>query len=261
MPATGSWSGAVAAEPSSPGASHRQGAALVFSGVSKIYGQGASAVHALDNVDLTIARGEFVAIYGRSGSGKSTFLNLAGALDLPTAGAVTVFGAPPTHTLSRADAARLRNRQIGFIFQQYNLFARFTVAENVETPLVYAGLGAADRSRKVREALALVGLEELAARRPAELSGGQQQRVAVARAIVTGPDMVLADEPTGALDDDTGGAILDHLQSINRTLGVSVALVTHDPGIAERAGRVLTFRNGRLDGDERRSGAYGGEST
>jgi ABC-type lipoprotein export system ATPase subunit len=159
--------------------------------------------------------------------------------------------------MSRADAARLRNRHVGFIFQQYNLFARFTVAENVETPLVYAGMGAALRARKVAEALALVGLDDLGARRPAELSGGQQQRVAVARAIVTGPDIVLADEPTGALDEATGGAVLDHLQSINRTLGVSIVLVTHDPGIADRAGRVLTFRNGRVDADERHPSGEG----
>lgn len=137
----------------------------MFSGVSKIYGHGPGAERALDDVDITIARGEFVAVYGRSGSGKSTLPNLAGALDLPSAGAVTLFGGPPTHWMSRADAAWLRNRHVGFIFQQYNLFARFTVAENVETPLVYAGMGAALRARKVTEALALVGLNDLRARR------------------------------------------------------------------------------------------------
>lgn len=229
-------------------------AALVFSGVGKVYGSGPGAVHALADVDLTIARGEFVAVYGRSGSGKSTFLNLAGALDLPSAGTVTIFGGPPTHAMSRADTARLRNRRVGFIFQQYNLFPRFTVAENVATPLIYAGVEPSRRARKVADALARVGLEGLHARRPSELSGGQQQRVAVARAIVTGPDMILADEPTGALDDATGQAVLDHLRTINETLAVSIVLVTHDPEIAERAGRVLTFRDGRLDGDVRRLG-------
>lgn len=249
MPAIVWWWAAV---PSDAGANRAAQAALIFSGVSKVYGVGPGAVHALAGVDLTIARGEFVAVFGRSGSGKSTFLNLAGALDLPSSGSVTVFGAAPTDEMSRAEAARLRNRHVGFIFQQYNLFPRFTVAENVETPLVYAGVGAAERTRRVAEALALVGLGDLGARRPAGLSGGQQQRVAVARAIVTRPDMVLADEPTGALDDATGGAVLDHLQTINRTLGVSIVLVTHDRDIADRAGRVLTFRDGRLDGDDRR---------
>lgn len=228
--------------------------ALCLRQVSKVYGRGPGAVHALDRVELTIKRGEFVAVFGKSGSGKSTFLNLAGALDLPSQGTVSIFGSRPTSELTRAEAARLRNQHVGFIFQQYNLFARFTVAENIETPLIYAGVTAGERARRVADALALVGLDGLGARRPAELSGGQQQRVAVARAAVTRPALVLADEPTGALDDATGAAILDYLQTINKTLQVSVILVTHDRDIAVRAGRVLTFRDGRIESDDRATG-------
>ncbi|MEJ5359137.1 MAG: ABC transporter ATP-binding protein [Desulfobacterales bacterium] len=213
-------------------------------GLSKTYRLGAEEVHALQEVNAEVGRGEFVAVTGPSGSGKSTFLNLLGCLDSPTAGSYFLDGRDVSH-LSADELAAVRNRKIGFVFQNFNLLARTSALENVELPLRYAGLSRAERHRRAREMLAAVGLGDRWRHLPSQLSGGQQQRVAIARALANFPVLILADEPTGALDTRTSIEILELLQRLNRQ-GITIVLVTHEPDIAAFASRALRFRDGRL---------------
>ncbi|RMF12587.1 MAG: ABC transporter ATP-binding protein [Alphaproteobacteria bacterium] len=217
-------------------------------GLTRDYHLGDSIVHALRGIDIEIARGEFVAIMGPSGSGKSTFMNLIGCLDTPTDGRLWIAGEEVEH-LSPDDLAHLRNRRIGFVFQQFNLLARTSARDNVEVPLIYAGVPARERHERAHRALAELGLATHERHLPNQLSGGQQQRVAIARALVNSPDILLADEPTGALDTRTGLEILAIFQRLNKA-GLTVVLVTHEADIAACADRILRFRDGRLLSDE-----------
>ena len=211
----------------------------------KIYHEGEeSEVRALDGVSLSVDRGEFLAIIGQSGSGKSTLMNILGCLDIPTYGDYHLDGVDVTE-LSDRQLAHIRNKQIGFIFQQYNLIQSLTVLENVELPLIYQGVNADDRRDMALEALARVGLANRIKHRPVEMSGGQQQRVAIARAIATKPPIIMADEPTGALDSHTGQEVLKFLQELNKE-GSTVILITHDNGIAATARRVVRLADGRI---------------
>ena len=219
-----------------------------FRDVWKTYGRGEAEVHALAGVDLAIAAGEFVAIMGPSGSGKSTAMNIIGCLDTPTSGRYSFQGVDAGR-LDRASRATLRNLYIGFVFQGYNLLARTTAAENVELPLIYRGVGGAERRRRALEALDLVGLTGREDHTPAELSGGQQQRVAIARAIVTRPMLLVADEPTGNLDSARSHEIMELLAGLNRDTGLTVAMVTHEADIAAYARRTLRFVDGRVEDD------------
>ena len=215
----------------------------------KIYRMGESDIRALDHVSVDIARGEFVAVMGPSGSGKSTFMNVLGCLDRPTSGQY-VLNERNIADLAPDELAAVRNRNIGFVFQQFNLLARTPAVENVELPLVYAGMEKKSRMEKAKAMLQRVGLGERAQHHPAQLSGGQQQRVAIARALVTEPLLILADEPTGALDSRTSLEIMALLQELNRQ-GMTVVLVTHEAHIARFARRVLVFRDGCVVQDER----------
>ena len=216
--------------------------------VYKIYGEGLeSEVRALDGVSLTIDRGEFVAIVGQSGSGKSTMMNVLGCLDIPTRGEYLLDGTD-VRELTDKELSHIRNKQIGFIFQQYNLIQSLSVLENVELPLIYQGINADDRYDMAMEALERVGLAGRIKHRPTEMSGGQQQRVAIARAIATHPPIVMADEPTGALDSHTGREVLSFLQQLNRE-GSTVILITHDNGIAATARRVVRLADGKIVAD------------
>ena len=213
--------------------------------VYKIYGEGLeSEVRALDGVSLDIERGEFVAVVGQSGSGKSTMMNVLGCLDIPTRGEYFLDGTD-VQELTDKELSRIRNKQIGFIFQQYNLIQSLTVLENVELPLIYQGINADDRYDMAMAALERVGLAGRVKHKPAEMSGGQQQRVAIARAIATKPPIIMADEPTGALDSRTGQEVLKFLQQLNRE-GSTVILITHDNGIAATARRVVRLQDGRV---------------
>ena len=213
--------------------------------VYKIYGEGReSEVRALDGVSLTIGKGEFVAVVGQSGSGKSTMMNVLGCLDIPTYGDYILNG---THINDRSDRqlAHIRNKEIGFIFQGYNLIPALTAYENVELPLIYQGVSIFQREERVMEALKKVGMDSRWKHKPAEMSGGQQQRVAIARAIATKPPIIMADEPTGALDSHTGQEVLKFLQELNKE-GSTVILITHDNGIAATARRVVRLADGRI---------------
>ena len=212
--------------------------------VYKIYGEGLeSEVRALDGVTLSIDRGEFVAIVGQSGSGKSTMMNVLGCLDIPTRGDYFLDGTN-VRELTDKELSHIRNRQIGFIFQQYNLIQNLNVLENVELPLIYQGMNADDRHDMAMEALGRVGLANRVKHKPTEMSGGQQQRVAIARAIATHPPIIMADEPTGALDSHTGHEVLQFLQQLNRE-GTTVILITHDNGIAATAPRCVRLQDGK----------------
>jgi len=210
----------------------------------KVYHVGDNEIRALAGVSTDIAQGEFVAVMGPSGSGKSTFMNMLGCLDRPTSGEY-VLGERRVSELAGDELATVRNNSIGFVFQNFNLLARTAAVENVELPLVYAGVAAGERRRRALDMLAKVGLAERADHHPAQLSGGQQQRVAIARALVTRPLLILADEPTGALDSRTSLEIMGLLQELNRQ-GMTVVLVTHEPDVACFARRILRFRDGRL---------------
>ncbi len=216
--------------------------------VEKIYDTGAVRVHALRNVNLEVRPGEFVAIMGTSGSGKSTLMNILGCLDRPTSGCYLLEGIDVSR-LDKDQRADVRNRRIGFVFQGFNLLRRTTALENVELPLIYAGVPPAERTRRSRVALGIVGLAHREDSHPSQLSGGQQQRVAIARALVNHPSMLLADEPTGNLDTRTSLDVMSVFQDLNRRAGITVVLVTHEPDIAEFAGRVVTVRDGRIVSD------------
>ena len=213
--------------------------------VYKIYGEGLeSEVRALDGVSLDIEKGEFVAVVGQSGSGKSTMMNVLGCLDIPTRGTYRLDGVD-VRELSDKELSRIRNKQIGFIFQQYNLIQNLTVLENVELPLIYQGIDPIDRRELAIQALPRVGLADRAQHKPTQMSGGQQQRVAIARAISTHPPIIMADEPTGALDSRTGHEVLGFLQQLNKE-GSTVILITHDNGIAATARRIVRIADGKI---------------
>ena len=212
---------------------------------SRFYGSGESEVRALDGVDLRIERGEFVALMGASGSGKSTCLNILGCLDAPTAGRY-LFRGVDVAELDAREQALVRRHHLGFVFQGFNLLPRTSALENVELPLVYHGVGTAERKLRAREALARVGLADRESHTPAELSGGQQQRVAIARALVTHPTLLLADEPTGNLDSQKTQEIVDLLSELHRDEKVTIVMVTHEPEVAEAADRIVTFRDGAI---------------
>jgi putative ABC transport system ATP-binding protein len=228
--------------------------ALELEGISRLYGRGESEVHALDGVDLSIAPGDFVAIMGASGSGKSTCMNVIGCLDVPTCGQYLFHGVDVTG-LDQDQRARLRRAYFGFVFQSFNLIARTSAQENVELPLVYRRVSAPERHRRANEALRVVGLLDRASHTPAELSGGQQQRVAIARALVTEPQVLLADEPTGNLDSARTDEVMRLLVALNRTRGLTIVMVTHEAEVARFANRVVTFRDGRIIEDRRQEGA------
>ena len=217
--------------------------------VYKIYPMGSEQVHALDGISLTIDRGEFVAIVGQSGSGKSTAMNIIGCLDVPTSGTYRL-GGVDVSTMNDDQQAEIRNKMLGFIFQQYNLIPKLTVRENVELPLLYAGIGAEERRRRAEESLERVGLAGKERNLPSQLSGGQQQRVSIARALAGNPSVILADEPTGALYSRTGREVLGFLQKLNAE-GDTVVLITHDNSIAVKAKRIVRLQDGSIiyDGD------------
>jgi putative ABC transport system ATP-binding protein len=219
--------------------------------LSKTYRMGEFEVPALREVSFEIGQGEFVAIMGPSGSGKSTLMNLLGCLDTPTSGEYALDG-QQVGQLSDSDLSIMRARKLGFVFQQYNLLPRQTALQNVELPLIYRGIGVSERHQRAATALAIVGMNDRTHHRPNELSGGQQQRVAIARALAGSPSVVLADEPTGALDSRTGAEIMGILQQLNAEQGLTVIVVTHDAGVASYAKRTLTLHDGELVGDSMR---------
>ena len=218
----------------------------------KTYQIGEEPIHALQAVSVTIERGEYVAIMGPSGSGKSTLMNLIGCLDTPTQGAYRLNGRN-VDQMNDDELARVRNQEIGFVFQTFNLLPRATALHNVELPLVYAGISRREREQRAQSVLKLVELEDRMLHRPNELSGGQRQRVAIARALVNKPSLVLADEPTGNLDSRTGEEIIALFQVLHAA-GNTVLLVTHEPAVAAHADRVLQIRDGRIENDTRRAG-------
>jgi putative ABC transport system ATP-binding protein len=219
--------------------------------VSKVYRMGDVEVHALREVSLTISEGESVAVMGPSGSGKSTLMNILGCLDRPSSGGYWLVGEEVSQ-LDRNALARLRNRTLGFVFQSFNLLSRTSALENVELPLLYAGVSARERHARAREALARVGLGERMHHHPNQMSGGQQQRVAVARALVTRPHLIVADEPTGNLDSRTSIEIMALFQELGRS-GITLLLVTHESDISRYASRVVVMRDGRVQSDERQT--------
>lgn len=216
--------------------------------ITKTYDTGGVQVRALRGVSLAILAGEFVAIRGSSGSGKSTLMNILGCLDRPTSGTYRLDG-QDTSRLSKTELAQLRNRKLGFVFQGFNLLKRQSAVENVELPLVYSGMPPRRRRAKALEMLELVGLTDRAHHTPVQLSGGQQQRVAIARALINQPEILFADEPTGNLDSATGTEILAEFDRLNRDLGQTIVLVTHDPAIADHAPRQITVRDGQVEND------------
>ncbi len=215
--------------------------------LTKTYDMGATAVHALSEVDLCVAEGEYVAIMGPSGSGKSTLLNILGCLDVPTSGSYAL-GNVRVSEMDDDDLAKIRNQEIGFVFQTFNLLPRANALGNVELPLIYSGLPANQRREQAARALDSVGLADRIDHRPNELSGGQKQRVAIARALVNEPSIILADEPTGALDSRTGDEIMDLFDQVHAT-GNTILLVTHEEHLARRSRRIVRFRDGRIESD------------
>lgn len=225
---------------------------IELTNIVKTYTRGAEELHVLKGITLHVQDGDFVAIIGPSGSGKSTLMNTIGLLDVPTSGSYVLDG---VNTLGLSDnkMAELRNHKIGFIFQQFNLLPRLTALENVELPLIYSGISRAERRESALDMLDSLGMKSRAGHRPSELSGGQQQRVAIARALVSKPSLLLADEPTGALDSKTGKEVLELMLELNKR-GNTIVLITHDPGIAEHASRVVAIRDGELTSDHRNDG-------
>jgi len=220
---------------------------IEFKDIYKIYKMGDSEVHAIDGISFKIEKGEFVAIVGQSGSGKSTCMNIIGALDVPTSGQYLLNGKDISHYTDN-QLAEIRNCTLGFIFQQYNLIAKLNVYENVELPLLYSNMSADKRRERVLEALERVGLKDRVHHMPNQLSGGQQQRVSIARALATHPSIILADEPTGALDSKTGKEVLEFLKELNRE-GNTVILITHDLSIAKEAKRIIKIQDGKVISD------------
>ena len=221
---------------------------IEFQDIHKIYHMGDSEVRAADGVSFKINEGEFVAFVGQSGSGKTTCMNILGALDVPTSGKYLLEGRD-VGTLSDSELAEIRNKKIGFVFQQYNLISKLSVFQNVELPLIYSSMGAEDRKKRVTAALERVGLSGKLKNMPFQLSGGQQQRVSIARALVTQPCVILADEPTGALDSKTGKDVLRFLQELNEE-GNTIILITHDEAIAASAKRMIRIADGKIVSDE-----------
>jgi putative ABC transport system ATP-binding protein len=213
--------------------------------IHKIYQTGDVEFHALRGVSLSVREGEFVAIMGASGSGKSTTMNIIGCLDQPTSGSYILDGVDVSG-LSKDERADIRNLKIGFVFQGFNLLSRTSALENVELPMLYAGIETAERNRRAMEALAAVGLQGREQNHPNQLSGGQQQRVAVARSLVNQPKLILADEPTGNLDSRTSVEVMEIFQRLNREQGITLVLVTHEPDIAEYASRIVVFKDGKI---------------
>ncbi len=227
---------------------------LSLRGVTKVFGAGEAAFPALRGVDLDIYPGEFVAILGASGSGKSTCMNILGCLDVPTAGRYRIEGVE-VGSLPEDVLARLRNERFGFVFQGFNLLRRTSAQENVELPLIYAGVSRSEREERARVALASVGLAGREQAQPSQLSGGQQQRVAIARALVNRPAVLLADEPTGNLDSRTGREIMALISRLNRELALTIVMVTHDRDIASHAARHVVFVDGKISSDGARKDA------
>jgi putative ABC transport system ATP-binding protein len=221
---------------------------ILLERIHKVYRMGDIEVHALRGVSLEINRGEFVAIMGPSGSGKSTMMNIIGCLDRPTKGQYFLEGVDVS-TVDKAGLADIRNKSVGFVFQSFNLVPRTSALENVELPLVYAGVGSSERVRRARAALAEVGLSDREKNMPNQLSGGQQQRVALARALVNNPSLILADEPTGALDTRTSVEVMEIFQRLNSERRLTIVVVTHEPDIAQYAKRIIQFRDGRIHRD------------
>ena len=225
---------------------------IALAGVTRTFGTGAAAFQALRGVDLTIEEGEFVAIMGPSGSGKSSMMNILGCLDTPTTGSY-LFQGVPVEGLDRDERALLRRRHLGFVFQGYNLLPRTSARENIELPLLYRGVGQSERRALAEAALASVGLTGWGRNTPSELSGGQQQRIAIARAIVTSPTVLLADEPTGNLDSQMGRDIMNILVRLNREQSITILMVTHEPDMAAYAQREVRFRDGRIVADQQQA--------
>ncbi len=224
-------------------------------GVTKVYGVGQAAMQALAGIDLRIEEGDFVAIMGHSGSGKSTCLNILGCLDSPTGGSY-LFRGVEVSQLTRDQRAKLRRYYLGFVFQGYNLLKRTSALENVELPLIYRGVPMRERHRMARQALASVGLQGWESHNPNELSGGQQQRVAIARAIITGPSVLMADEPTGNLDTARSEEIMQLLCRLNREQGITIVMVTHESDMAAYAKRIVHFKDGRIESDMQNGKAH-----
>jgi putative ABC transport system ATP-binding protein len=220
---------------------------IEFHDVSKLYETDGETIHALDHVSMTVSKGEFVGVTGSSGSGKSTMMHIMGCLDMATTGAYLLEG-QPIEDYSENELAEIRNRKIGFIFQSFNLLSRMTIEENVELPLIYRGVRAAERRRLVGEALEQVGLADRRRHTPNSVSGGQQQRAAIARAIVTDPALILADEPTGNLDSRTGEGVMALFSELNAA-GRTIVLITHDAGVAAQAHRTIRLADGRISDD------------
>jgi putative ABC transport system ATP-binding protein len=253
---SGSWPAKrkPAAAASVPGAAQRP-SAVQISGLTKVYGAGDSAVHALRGVDLDVPHGDYVAIMGASGSGKSTMMNIIGCLDVPSAGGYRLDGID-IGSLDEAQLSVVRNRKIGFVFQSFNLLPRTSAFENVELPLVYGGVRGPERRRRAMAALELVGLADRIEHLPNQLSGGQQQRVAVARALVNAPSLILADEPTGNLDTHSSSEVMGLFDRLN-TLGRTIVVITHEEDIAAHAKRFVRLVDGRIVEDRRLSPAGG----
>ena len=221
--------------------------------VKRYYEGKPNELEVLHGIDLQVYEGEFVAIVGQSGSGKSTLMNVIGALDLPTMGEYTLDGFD-MFKAAQDDLSAIRNRKIGFVFQTYNLIARMSAVKNVELPMLYAGMGRGERNRRAKKLLEMVGMGERMYHNPDELSGGQKQRVAIARAMANEPSIILADEPTGALDSATGRLIMDIFHQLNKEQGKTIVLITHSPQLAEECERILTLHDGLITGERKGTG-------